>query len=135
MTTQKIIGLICKTVAYIATLVMWATIYFLSTISGAYPYMLLQIIAPPAPSAPCPPPRQIPRPPLRNGALRLHRKRLCLCYGSWVVLLLIFLRGLFFSLWTKKRTKRKTFYLPDGPWGRVFSCWMMAGISFRLSIK
>ena len=44
MTTQKIIGLICKTVAYIATLVMWATIYFLSTISGAYPYMLLQII-------------------------------------------------------------------------------------------
>ena len=44
MTTQKIIGLICKTVAYIATLVMWATIYFLSTISGADPYMLLQII-------------------------------------------------------------------------------------------
>lgn len=44
MTAPGVIGLICKTIAYIATLFMWCTIYFLSTMSGAYPYMLLQIL-------------------------------------------------------------------------------------------
>lgn len=44
MSAQKVIELICKTIAYMATLFMWTAIYFLSMWSGAYPYMLLQII-------------------------------------------------------------------------------------------